>query len=100
MGLDPFVEIAIACPTISLFCSVCVFRKHSYNKKAGEMPTSHPIRDDDGEFFSEDPTFGIMSKSDPSADVTWQPIRPLAIDAKCNEMLSQLVRSQVAAPLS
>jgi hypothetical protein len=60
------------------------------------MPTSHPIRDDDGEYFSEDPTFGIDSKSDALANAQWVPIPPMATDATANAALAQLIRDRLA----
>ncbi len=67
------------------------------------MPTTnHPIRDDEGEYFSEDPSFGIDSKSDALANVAWNPIVPMPTDTAANAALAQLVRErlQPAAPKS
>lgn len=59
------------------------------------MPTNHPIRDDDGEYFSEDPSFGIESKSDALANRSWNPIVPMTTDAPANAALAQLVRDRL-----
>ena len=43
-----------------------------------QMPVGHVVKDDDGEYFDEDPTFGLGSQPDARSDVKWNPIAPLA----------------------
>lgn len=59
------------------------------------MPTGHVIRDDDGEYFSEDPTFGVESKPDPAASEPWFPIKPMSLEE--SRSLAEFVKEQLAA---
>jgi hypothetical protein len=35
------------------------------------MPTGHVVKDDDGEYFDEDPSFGLGVPPDPVASIRW-----------------------------
>lgn len=64
----------------------------SKKKEGGSGQPYHVIRDDDGEYFSEDPTLGIDSKEDPNAAATmksWGSIAPVTV---ASEEMMQLVK--------
>jgi hypothetical protein len=59
------------------------------------MPAPHVIRDDDGEYFDEDVTFGLNTQPDTAADIPWKTIPTTEVSEKTafGKELLDLIRS-------
>ena len=59
------------------------------------MPVGHVVKDDEGEFFDEDPTFGLGVAPDPVAEMKWKALAPIGPDEGSAAFSSQSVLTVV-----